>query len=392
MELTGNSGYFVRTFEVVVDHIHGLVLNPGDRLHNTKMALEILLILAKKTTLTFVGAAWMNKLLENAARGDMDDDMFIRFLRLNSRRKGEDPTVDIGMSLDPDHLHVRGGETDSQSLKGIVPSGTHTLEHTLSIKIFRNVRACSEHEGGWQDEAVYGGLMAMKDIPRLGSYLPNGDFLETLSEAMGKGKPFQVRKAAYDVILVAQDGWLKSEGLRQTLERLDFPTRLHSVVIATGDLGHRRSFLKMMDTLSEDRYWHSYLRGSMSIWLPFCQEGPDHVLHILTNVGELSHREYDGFAPSPLEKLLEKLVEDEWARVPGRVAKDLTADRLRPLAEVTRRFKELVFTESERRAVLSVVERVIPSLERRRGGGYEGPGEDIRGIVNDLLENLRVPM
>jgi hypothetical protein len=77
-------------------------------------------------------------------------------------------------------------------------------------------------------------------------------------------------------------------------------------------------------------------------------------------------------------------VEDEWAGVPGRPATDLTADRLEPLVEVTMQFKELLFTESGRRAVLAAVEQVIPSLERRRDDGYEGPGEDIHGIVDAL--------
>jgi hypothetical protein len=56
-------------------------------------------------------------------------------------------------------------------------------------------------------------------------------------------KPFRVRKAAYDIVLVARDGWLKSPDLRQTLESLDFPRKLHSVVIETGRSDHQRSFL-----------------------------------------------------------------------------------------------------------------------------------------------------
>jgi hypothetical protein len=109
----------------------------------------------------------------------------------------------------------------------------------------------------------------MRDIPQLGSCLPDDNFLETLSKAMKKSekgeeseenKPFHVRKAAYDVILAARDGWLRSPELRQKLEELDFPRQLHSVVLETGRSDYQRSFLMMMEILSEDRYWHSYLR------------------------------------------------------------------------------------------------------------------------------------
>lgn len=61
---------------------------------------------------------------------------------------------------------------------------------------------------------------------------------------------------------------------------------------------------------------------------------------------------------------------------------DFAADRLKPLVEVTKRFKGLLFTETDRRAVLVEVEWVIPALERRRDNGYE----DACRIVGDLLE------
>ena len=129
----------------------------------------------------------------------------------------------------------------------------------------------------------------------------------------------------------------------------------------------------------------------MDIWLPFRHEGPNQIIRIFTRVGELPPPEYDNSNPPPLDKLLGELVEGEWARVPGRPVEDLTADRLKQLAEVTKQFRELLFTESERKAVLSMVEEVVPSLERRRDSGYEGPGEDARGIIDDLLNTLRVP-
>jgi len=129
----------------------------------------------------------------------------------------------------------------------------------------------------------------------------------------------------------------------------------------------------------------------MVIWVPFHHGGRGQVLRILTTVGQLLPPECDG-SNHPLNKSLEKVLEGEWAGVPGCLLEDLTASRLEPLAEGTKRFKELFFTESNRKAVLATVERVIPSLERRRDDCYEGPGEDVRGIVDDLLETLWTPV
>jgi hypothetical protein len=62
--------------------------------------------------------------------------------------------------------------------------------------------------------------IAIRDIPGLGTCIPESSLLETLSEAMEKkgehneNKPFRVRKAAYDVVVAARDGWLKSSDLR----------------------------------------------------------------------------------------------------------------------------------------------------------------------------------
>jgi len=316
-------------------------------------------------------------------------------LGLSARRKEEEFTVDLERSPDRDRAHV-GGETDLRPSEGTVLS-EGTLGYNIFSKILKNVQAYIHRDGSWQDEAVYGGLIAVRDIPRLGTFLPEAEFLQTLSEAMEKGeekdedKPLRVRKAAYDIIQVAYNGWLRSPELRQTLEDLDFPRKLHSVVIETRRLDHERSFLEMMKILSEDRYWHPYLRKAMDIWLPFHHVGRDLVLHILIAVGELLPSGNDGSDDSPPEKSLEKVVEDEWARVPGRLLVDLTADRLEPLAEVTQQFKELFFNEYERKAVLGAVERVIPSLERRRDDDYEGPGDDVRIIITDLLGKLRAP-
>ena len=390
--LTRTSDYFVSTFKAVVEHIHGILLVRGRRRRHAEKALVVLFALAKKTTLPLVDAPWINELLKRAAVGNMDDEKFTLFMRLNARKKEEEAGADVEIPFNQERIHVQDGINTFHGLEVITPSEIPTPDHILFDKIMRNICTCVEKESGWQDEAVYGGLIAMRDIPRLRSYLPEDDSLQMLSKAMEKeSKPLRVRKAAYDVVLVARDGWLKSTALRPILESLDVPRKLHSIVIETGRSDDQRSFLEMMEILSEDRYWHPYLRKAMDVWLPLRHEGPGHVLRILITVGELIIPGSEGSKP-PLDKPLEKLVEDEWAGVPGRLVMNLTADRLKPLAEITQQLKELSFTESGRRAVLGVVEKVIPSLERRREDGYNGPGEDICGIVNDLLEILRVPI
>ena len=385
--LTGDSDYLGLTFKLVVEHVHGIALATTGRRHRyARTSLEILVRLAKGATFLLVDAAWINKLLERAAAEKMNDDVFVLFLRLRALRKEEDGAADAEFE---DCIHVQGHEADPQSLGRTVTSSAQTPEYALLNAISKNVKACIDDDEGlrWQDEAVYGGLIAIRDIRQLEAYFPDATFLKTLAEAMEKNKPFSVRKAAYDVVQAAQDGWLRSVDLRQTLEDHDFPKQLHSVVITTCRSDHQLSFLKMMEILSEDRGWHSYLRGAMHIWLDFRNATPDQAIRILLRVGEIWPPE-DG-QNLPIDNLIVKIVEDEWARVPGRQATDLSVDLLEPLAEVTAQLKELMFSENDRRAVLAMVERVIPCLEMRRAGGYEGPGEDICGVVNNLLSVLR---
>jgi len=380
---------------MVVEHIHGIVLAGGRRRRHAEKALEILVTLVRKTTLPLVDAAWINELLKRAAGGSMDNEKFTLFMRLSARRKEEESTADMKAPSGQEYVHADGNVTYPPSNGGAV------LPRDLFSKIMHNVRTCIEKEGGWRDEAVYGGLIAIRDISGLGTCLPTDGFLQALSKALEKEetngenkyeiKPFRVRKAAYDVVVAARDGWLRSAELRPVLENLDIPRKLHSVVIEAGRSDNQRSFLETIEILSEDRCWHPYLRKALDIWLPFHHEGLDRVLRILTTVGELLTPGCDS-SKHPLDKFFEKLVEDEWARVPGRPVQDLTADRLKPLAEVTEQLKEHVFTESDRRAILGVVEQVIPSLEKRRDDGYEGPGEDICGVVDNLLGVLRSPV
>ena len=391
--LIAGSHYVGQTFKLVVEHVHGLILARRPqytRRGATKTALDILVTLVRKAPLPLVDAWWINELLQSASRGNMGDDTFTLFLRLSALRKEGDAAADAESPAGQDYTHIPPDEMDPQSSILAASSETATTpESSLCIKILQNIRACSENNG-WQDEAVYGGLIAMKDIPRLGSLSPDKDSLRMLFKAMEKSQPFPVRKAAYDVVLIAREGWLRSADLRPDLEEWDFPRQLHNVVIETGRSDHQRSLLIMMEILSEDRYWHSYLRGAMDIWLPFRHEGQDQVIRILTRVGELPPRDYDGF--NPLDKFLEQFVEDEWAAVPGCPLVDLTADRLKPLVESTTQFKELLFTEVDRKAVLAVVERVVPALEKRREDGYEGPGDEIREMVGTLIEILQIPV
>lgn len=102
-----------------------------------------------------------------------------------------------------------------------------------------------------------------------------------------------------------------------------------------------------MTPLSEESHGHL---------APLYREGPVHALHILSNVDELLLPVRDGY---DADKPLQKVIEDEWAAVPGRLAMDLTVDRLNPLAEVTEQFKELLFTESERSEVLGRAGRPV---------------------------------
>ncbi|KAF9778238.1 hypothetical protein BJ322DRAFT_1025311 [Thelephora terrestris] len=65
-----------------------------------------------------------------------------------------------------------------------------------------------------------------------------------------------------------------SQRLRQRLEDLDFSRQMYGVVVDTARSVYQRSFLTIMDVLSQDVYWHPYLRKAMDIWLPFRCEGP----------------------------------------------------------------------------------------------------------------------
>ena len=391
MELTGSSDYFQETFTKVVEHVHRMGLEGGLRRQYARAALEILLNLFKKTSFQPINVRWINDLLKTAAVGGMSADAFTLLLRLSAWRKEEEDPVHARSPIDEYFIHLLHRKKAPQTPGGTEAPETPTQEVTLLKAIFENVKACGGRRDGWQDEAVYGGFMAIRDIHQLGSCPLDVSSLKTLSDAMDKERPFRVRKAAYDVVQAAQGGLLRSPDLRKTLEELDFPKQLCSVVVETGRSDHKLSFLMMMEILSEDRNWYPYLRAIMDIWLPLRHEGSQQAIGILARVSEVTFPEHDGLDP-PLDKFLAKAVEDEWARVPGRPLNELTADFLEPFVEVTIQLRELLFTEIDRQAILAAVEKVIPSLEKRRDDGYEGPGEDIREAVDGLVEVLKEPI
>ena len=369
-KLTRCSEYLGLTFKEVVEHILGIALANDDQHSSAKAALAILLTIVKKATPSPIGATWLSGLLQRGAVEDMDHDTFLLLLKFSASR---------APPLSKSYVHRQGSP-------GTVTSRAPTPEYTIFSAIVKHIKVCSEQEGGWQDEAVYGGLIAIRHIPHLGSCLPEDSFLEMLVDAMEKSKPLRVRQAAYEVIQAAQDGWLSSTNLCQTFERLDLPRQLYSVTVEVGDGNLRRSFLSMVEAMSRGGYWHSYLRGSMEIWLPFLDEESTQVLSILIAVAGIPVPE--GPPDLPLNIPLTKLVEKEWAAVPGRPVESLTIDRLKPLVEVTERLNELLFDEADRRAVLVVVEQVVPSLEKRCDDGYHGPGDDVREVIGGLLESL----
>ena len=382
--LIGNSDYFVPTFRMVVEHIHSIVLARGRRHRHATRALEILLRVVKHSTLLLVDTNWIDGLLKRAAERVIDDDQFILFLKLSARRGGEDAAVGADTTPSPGHVSARGPEADQQSLGGSIELEAPNSDHTIFSKIMKNIQTSITNEDDWHNEAVYGGLVAIKGVGRLESSLFDDSVLRTLNDAMDKSRPFRVRKAACDAMLATQDQWLGSPELRK-LEQFDIFRQLHKFVTEFARSNYQQLFLTMIERLSSNDDWHPYLRKAMDIWLPFRHEGPEYILRIMANVGQFCHSDSDTISS---EASLERRVEDEWAGVPGRPVEYLTADRLEPLVEVTKQLKELSFDENDRRAVLNMVERVIPSLEKRCD--YTGPGDDVRKMVNDLIEDLRL--
>ena len=396
VDLTVYSDHLALTFKEVVEHICQIVFSEGRRKKYANEVLESLLSLVKRTGTRFVGAAWINDLLKRAAWKKMGDTTFAILLGLSALRKTDEAEIGQETTAGHDFGHLERNGADPG---GIVASENSTPEYALLDQVLRIVDIYGTRDD-WEDDVVYGGLIAIKDLPGARLCDLKEEFIRTLSKAMEKretegevekDKPFRIRTAAYDVVLAVRDRWLRSADLRPILEAVDFPRKLHSVAIEIARHDYQHPFLEMMEILSEDRYWHSYLRKAMDIWLPLHHEERACVLRILCSVGGLLLPGSDGYSTG---KPLEKVMEEEWKSVPGRSdPKDLTADRLGPLAEVTEQFKRLsFFSESDRKAVLAAVEQVVSSLERRRDKGYGGPDDVLRRTIEDLLRVLRDPV
>lgn len=144
--------------------------------------------------------------------------------------------------------------------------------------------------------------------------------------------------------------------------------------------------------------WQVLPRGDIEIWLPSRHEEPDPVIRILTRASGLSPQQYDDTnrpPDQPLDQILELLLEDEWAEVPGRSAMDTTPDRLELLVEITTQSEGVLSTETDRENVLGAVKRVTLALERlcEELEGYEGLGEEVRAMIDReaLIRILQAP-
>ena len=272
VDLTRYSGYFALTFKEVVEHTYEMVFSKGKRQGYAKTALDILVNLVKKTPFPFVDAVWIDNLLKSASSREMDDEVFNVLLRLSALRRTDEAATESKTTAGHDDNHIGRDEAEPG---GIVTWENQTPEYALLKQVLRivdNYSALEDGwENGWEDDAVYGGLIALKDIPGLWLCDPQPEFIRTLSKAMekqeteGETKPPRVREAAYDVVFAVRDRWLRSADLHPTLEAVDFPRKLHSVAIESPRSDHQRSFLKMIEILSKDGRWHPYLRKAMDI-------------------------------------------------------------------------------------------------------------------------------
>ena len=160
--LTGGSDYFVLTFKLVVEHIHKIALEKRRRRRYANPALEIIHTLARKISFPFVDAVWINSLLKSAAWGNVGDETFTTLLRLSALRKEEDAAADLEVPPGQDIDYTKQGEADPQSPGGTVRSEDRTPEYALFDLVLRNIKIRGEEEDGWQDDAVYGGLTAIR--------------------------------------------------------------------------------------------------------------------------------------------------------------------------------------------------------------------------------------
>ena len=362
--LIAYSDYVELTFKSVVEHVLGIALGGSRGTKDPELALRTILILAKKPSFPRIEVVWVDKLLSDALKGEVNIKILAQLLRLRG-------------------LAIGRGQAIGRDLEEVVVVVSVPL--TPEDNLFNAIWRAIDGNQGWGDEVVYGGLTVIKEMVQLGSYLPHPNFLKTLSDAMSWVNSSRVKRAACDVMQVAQDGWLGSASLRQSLVDHDLPRRLSSVIQEIHCVNRERKFLGMIEILSNDKQRHSYLRKTMSTWICF-RHLPGRRLQaarIIATIGGIPFPEVD----FPDDFSLINLVKEEWTRVPGRGVKDLTPNRLMQLAGVTKQLKHILFDEVDRKEVLAEVKQVIPHLERRLDFRQV---EDIRGIVEGLIRTLSV--
>jgi hypothetical protein len=93
----------------------------------------------------------------------MGDEAFIVLLRLSALRKADDAMTEI-----PSGTLLRHMSNERKRDPGrIVTWENPTPEYALLDQVLRSVDTCGAQVDGWEDDAVYGGLIAIKDLPGL---------------------------------------------------------------------------------------------------------------------------------------------------------------------------------------------------------------------------------
>ena len=179
--MTGYSRYFASALAEAVEHICWIVFSEGRRKKYAKKVLEILLTLVKKTTIPSVDAAWIDDLLKRAAAcKQMDDEKFIILLTLSALRRSGEAATGPEITRRRDFDHFEGNEVDPGRT---VTWGNPTPECALLDRVLRIVDIYGQQDD-WENDAVYGGLIAIKDLPAGRLCDPKEEFIRTLSKAM----------------------------------------------------------------------------------------------------------------------------------------------------------------------------------------------------------------
>lgn len=186
MGLTVPSDYLQLTFINVVEHILEMSFGASYRSRYADKAVEAITTLLEKSMFwELIDVSWVDGLLGRAVEGGTNQEVFAQLLRLRGLGvKARDEQIVVSENLIPE-------DKIFDAISGVIVTG-------------------SKQEGWWNDGVVYGGLTAMRSMPKLGSHVPDANFLRALSDAVEarEGEDNSgVRKVASDVILVARDAW-----------------------------------------------------------------------------------------------------------------------------------------------------------------------------------------